>query len=373
MKATCGRDTTKSNLRETTRTVSIIMGSVCSNQSRDPQNDVNRKIGRWVDEQQSVEKRKKKLLLLGAGSAGKSTLFKKLRSIKSGGLTQEEREGTRPTIRQNVVASILMLAKQTQMLEDRINNIGKKSADSMDNHNNNNNSLNNNLSDSENEKENEIEEKERLEMIKLKQARLREEFSDCQLEITPELNRLLEIIVDYHEEDFTADMDLDFAPLQELAQAVKHFWSLAAIQNIYRKRGSIFSIPDNMNYFLDKVELVMSQNYVPTEEDLLRARARTIGKCFFLFLFLLLCQFFGLFFFFCLFILCLFCHHFYVLCCMVLGMTNYVYDHGNHNFNVYDVGGQRSERSKWIHQFEQLSCYICFFLFFLFLLLRFAC
>ena len=51
-----------------------------------------------------------------------------------------------------------------------------------------------------------------------------------------------------------------------------------------------------------------------------------------------------------------------ILLYIKLGITNYYYDHdscerGEYKFGVYDVGGERAERVKWIHQFDQLLIY----------------
>jgi guanine nucleotide-binding protein subunit alpha len=56
------------------------------------------------------------------------------------------------------------------------------------------------------------------------------------------------------------------------------------------------------------------RNYVPTDQDLLRSRLRTTG------------------------------------------ITETIFDLGQLTYRMFDVGGQRSERKKWIHCFENVSC-----------------
>lgn len=38
------------------------------------------------------------------------------------------------------------------------------------------------------------------------------------------------------------------------------------------------------------------------------------------------------------------------------GITETVFDLGQLTYRMFDVGGQRSERKKWIHCFENVNC-----------------
>ena len=203
------------------------------------------------------DKHTKKILLLGIGSCGKSTLFKKLRSIKNGGITIEERESTRATIRQNIVHTIIVLAQQTQVIQDLVTDTNKDDAKSTKKTNDESNTSI--LDDA-------------------KRKRLKQIFEGCFVEITPYLNDQLKIIMDYVDDDFCSEDVIDFDFLKQLGLAIKYCWNLKEIENIYRKRGVLFSLPNNMDYFLDNVEAIMSKNYLPNEKDCLFARARTIGK-----------------------------------------------------------------------------------------------
>lgn len=68
------------------------------------------------------------------------------------------------------------------------------------------------------------------------------------------------------------------------------------------------------NSFCNDVERLWDKNYVPTDQDLLRSRLRTTG------------------------------------------ITETVFDLGQLTYRMFDVGGQRSERKKWIHCFENVNC-----------------
>lgn len=58
---------------------------------------------------------------------------------------------------------------------------------------------------------------------------------------------------------------------------------------------------------------LFEKNYVPGDQDILRARLRTTG------------------------------------------ISETVFDTGNLTFKMFDVGGQRSERKKWIHVFDNVQ------------------
>ncbi|ETO24588.1 hypothetical protein RFI_12569 [Reticulomyxa filosa] len=91
---------------------------------------IDNKIGEMMVNEQRQDSRVKRLLLLGAGSSGKSTLFKQLKCInkKDSGEIFDSLEYTegRATIRRNCLTGILLLLKKSQELADRVKKIGKK-------------------------------------------------------------------------------------------------------------------------------------------------------------------------------------------------------------------------------------------------------
>jgi len=84
---------------------------------------------------------------------------------------------------------------------------------------------------------------------------------------------------------------------------------------VYANRAH-FQLPDSTKYFLDKVAVIGAENYLPTEQDVLRSRVRTTGI-----------------------------------------VSNEFTIEGN-KFQMFDVGGQRNERKKWIHCFENVTAVI---------------
>jgi len=70
---------------------------------------------------------------------------------------------------------------------------------------------------------------------------------------------------------------------------------------------------DSADYFLDKVDELAKPTYIPTDQDILRVRVRTTG----------------------------------------IVENDFVID--KNRFKMIDVGGQRNERKKWIHCFENVT------------------
>ncbi|ETO05169.1 hypothetical protein RFI_32228 [Reticulomyxa filosa] len=142
--------------------------------------------------------------------------------------------------------------------------------------------------------------------------------------------------------DVTENKGIDFV---EVGKSISFLWKISAIQETFKRRGLAFSFPDNLEYFYDKSEVVMSPEYVPTDEDIIKARVRTTGvfvqkDLFFFDLFKKKNR------------LDWFIYKY------KSGVVNYSYTNKDGTFHITDVGGQRSERKKWIHQFEDVAAVI---------------
>jgi len=93
---------------------------------------------------------------------------------------------------------------------------------------------------------------------------------------------------------------------------VKQLWADSAIQATYSHRAR-YQLNDNLKYFFDKVESLAAPDYVPSDEDILRVRVRTTG------------------------------------------ITEFEFIIDSNRFRMIDVGGQRNERKKWIHCFDNVT------------------
>ncbi|KAK6632504.1 hypothetical protein RUM43_013271 [Polyplax serrata] len=89
-------------------------------------------------------------------------------------------------------------------------------------------------------------------------------------------------------------------------EAIKDLWADTGIQECYDRRRD----------YLMEIDRVAASNYLPTEQDILRVRVPTTG------------------------------------------IIEYPFDLEEIRFRMVDVGGQRSERRKWIHCFENVTSII---------------
>ena len=81
-------------------------------------------------------------------------------------------------------------------------------------------------------------------------------------------------------------------------------------------RRNEYQIIESVQYYFNKIDEIKQPDYVPTQNDVLMARVRTSG----------------------------------------IVTERYTID--NTTFEMYDVGGQRNERKKWIHCFEGVTAVI---------------
>ncbi|XP_065364682.1 guanine nucleotide-binding protein subunit alpha-11-like [Calliphora vicina] len=94
--------------------------------------------------------------------------------------------------------------------------------------------------------------------------------------------------------------------------AIKELWNDKGIQNCYMRRNE-YQLHDSTKYYLSEIDRIALPDYMPTDQDILRVRIATTG---------------------------LVEHHFQV---------------NNVKFRMTDVGGQRSERRKWMHCFDNVK------------------
>ena len=70
--------------------------------------------------------------------------------------------------------------------------------------------------------------------------------------------------------------DPKIAPTPEVLDAVKQLWSNQVIQKAYKRRNE-FQLADSMAYFMKDVERICAAEYEPTDQDVLRCRVKTTG------------------------------------------------------------------------------------------------
>jgi len=115
-------------------------------------------------------------------------------------------------------------------------------------------------------------------------------------------------------EETEADVDAEDAfTSEEVRLAMLGMWADAGVQKAVAK-GHEFALNDNLGFYFQNINRMFSPDWIPDDQDMLHARLRTTG------------------------------------------ITENLFELGELSFRMMDVGGQRSERKKWIHCFEGVQC-----------------
>ncbi|KAL2089083.1 hypothetical protein ACEWY4_015982 [Coilia grayii] len=189
-----------------------------------------------------------KLLLLGGGESGKSTIVKQMKIIHEDGFSGDDVKQFRPVVYSNTIQSLATVLRAMETLS-----------------------------------------------------------------------------IEYADKDRAADSKMvfdvvgrmeDTEPFSaELLAAMIRLWSDGGTQACFG-RSREYQLNDSAQYYLDSLQRIGSPEYLPTEQDILRTRVKTTG----------------------------------------IVETHFTFK--NLNFRLFDVGGQRSERKKWIHCFEDVTAII---------------
>ncbi|EGG21406.1 G-protein subunit alpha 5 [Cavenderia fasciculata] len=102
----------------------------------------------------------------------------------------------------------------------------------------------------------------------------------------------------------------------EVANDIKALWDDENIKKVYEQRDKSFQLNDSAEYFFKNIARFATDDYVPSQDDVLRSRVRTTG----------------------------------------IQEANFKFH--DIEFRMLDVGGQRSERRKWIHCFDSVTAVI---------------
>ncbi|XP_074286340.1 guanine nucleotide-binding protein alpha-1 subunit [Silene latifolia] len=240
------------------------MGVLCSRYQHSHKPDADdtqaAEIDRRIQQESNADKHIHKLLLLGSGESGKSTIFKQIKLLFQMGFDEAELKSYTSVIHANVFQTIKLLIDGSKELAQNETESSKYtlSADSK-------------------------------------------EIGDMMSEIGGRS---------------------DYPRLtKELAQEIEKLWKDPAIQETY-SHGSKLQLPDCTHYFMEHLRRLSDVNYVPTKEDVLYARVRTTG--------VVEIQF------------------------SPVGENK----KSGEVYRLFDVGGQRNERRKWIHLFEGVTAVI---------------
>jgi len=224
------------------------MGAACSSLTEEQKLKAkrNRELDKLLHTNQKDIVEEVKLLLLGPGESGKSTVFKQMKIIQpEGGFTPEELKAYRYIVFGNCITQMKVLVSAAEKLEIAVN---PENADRA--------------------------------------------------------SRVAQL---------PAGGDAWSA---EVADDIKVLWKDDGIQETYTHRDKAYQLNDSAAYFFSRIESFIDPGYTPSEQDVLRARVRSTG------------------------------------------IEEAEFAFSDLSFRMLDVGGQRSERRKWIHCFDCVTAVV---------------
>eukprot|EP01029_Cantina_marsupialis_P030750 TRINITY_DN842_c0_g1_i2.p1 TRINITY_DN842_c0_g1~~TRINITY_DN842_c0_g1_i2.p1 ORF type:complete len:371 (-),score=103.58 TRINITY_DN842_c0_g1_i2:409-1521(-) len=187
------------------------------------------------------DQEKVKMLLLGAGESGKSTIFKQMKHLHGVGFQDEDKMSMTPVIYNNTIVAMKVLITAAEEFGFEVHAIREKE--------------------------------------QMKQTN----------------------------DDSWVD--------ETIGTWIRTLWDDEGIQRAYAER-SRFQLIDSASYYFSEINRIMAPDYVATFMDILKSRVRTSG---------------------------------------IIEESYYI---DGVEFIMYDVGGQRNERKKWIHCFDDVKAVI---------------
>jgi GTPase SAR1 family protein len=216
---------------------------ICTARSNDLQTLKSKRIDSGLREHAQIMHNTVKMILLGPGESGKSTVFKQMKIIQdAGGFSHEECMAFIPVVHSNCISQMKVLITAATNLQ--ISFSSKAACDAAE--------------------------------------------------------RLLQL---YQQGTSMSE---------EIAGIIKVLWADNGIKTVHDMRGRKYQLNDTADYFFQNVARISNSDYVPTHEDILRARVRSTG----------------------------------------IEEAQFTFE--QLTFTVVDVGGQRAERRKWIYCFENV-------------------
>jgi GTPase SAR1 family protein len=221
------------------------MGNACGG-GAPKETTESQEITKYLKEEKKKLDAEVKLLLLGAGESGKSTIAKQMKIIHLSGFPENERLSYKSIIYNNIFVSMKALVGACE---------------------------------------------------------------DLNIPIADESNKAIASRILDDPTYFTGVLN------KQMAKEIGGLWNDPAVKKAY-DRQSEFQLNDSAAYYLNELARIAEDDYIPTEQDVLRSRAKTTG----------------------------------------IIETEFTIE--KTKFRMVDVGGQRSERKKWMHCFQDVTCVI---------------
>ncbi|XP_041756160.1 guanine nucleotide-binding protein subunit alpha-13 [Coregonus clupeaformis] len=211
----------------------------------------SKEIDKSLSRDKTYAERLVKILLLGAGESGKSTFLKQMRIIHGQDFDQQDREEFRGTIYSNVIKGVRVLVDAREKLH-----IPWGSPDNQVHGDN-------------------------MMSFDTRSAMM-------------------------------ANGQVETSVFLKYLPSIQVLWADSGIQQAYDRRRE-FQLGESVKYFLDNVEMLGDQSYIPSQQDILLARKPTKG------------------------------------------IHEYDFEIKSVPFKMVDVGGQRSERRRWFECFDSVT------------------
>ncbi|KAJ4485193.1 guanine nucleotide binding protein alpha subunit [Lentinula aciculospora] len=206
----------------------------------------NDEIENQLKRDRMMAKNEIKMLLLGAGESGKSTVLKQMKLIHHGGYNDSERESYKEIIFSNTIQSMRAV-----------------------------------------------------------------------LDAMPSLDLSLDPANDARRATVLAlpmQLEVDVMP-RDVVDSIRGLWSDPALKQAVN-RSREFQLNDSAVYYFNSIDRMSGPEFMPSDQDILRSRVKTTG------------------------------------------ITETTFQVGELTYKLFDVGGQRSERKKWIHCFENVTALV---------------
>lgn len=205
-----------------------------------PEAAKDKQIEKMARKAQKKNETKVKVLLLGPGESGKSTIAKQVRLLRVNEFTAEERQQAKEAIHQNILHGLKTLVEGSEFFG---------------------------------------------------------------YTIPTQLVEAAKLVANAPQNAFESDA---------VPEACVDLWKSEVIQKAW-KRASELQLVESLSYFMDNMTRITSVNFQPTDIDMLHIRVKTTG---------------------------------------VIDLS---FTHEGREFSLVDVGGQRSERRKWLHCFNDVT------------------